>query len=422
MSRENVDRMLQAIAITFTWAALASPLFAQAKPTLQSGIADAAYALSIADGKIAGQGAPILQEAIAHADFVLLGEDHITREIPRFGAAVCDAMGASGGFSAMAFESSPAVADFVQESLAGPDRRGKMADLQKRYPDSAVFLNIPDENDLAAHCAAVAQRSGFRIWGLDQEFVGSPGWIFERMLATGPGPAARTAILQLQAMERSDETEARKTGDPSKLFMFAVPAAEIEKAAAAIEKDGTAATRAAFHELTESREIYLGQGDNPSESNARRARLMKQNFVSYYQAASGPGKPQRVLMKLGDWHLYKGFNPLRQRDLGNFVAEFADGHKQTSLHIMVLGAKGTHALYAGYQRPLKLEPFVMDQDDDYRWLKPAIDAQKAGSWTLYDLRKLRFKHLDLNADWERTVYGYDFLVIIPELTPAGSGG
>jgi hypothetical protein len=64
----------------------------------------------------------------------------------------------------------------------------------------------------------------------------------------------------------------------------------------------------------------------------------------------------------------------------------------------------------------------MDQDDDYRWLKPAIDAQKAGSWTLYDLRKLRFKHLDLNADWERTVYGYDFLVIIPELTPAGSGG
>jgi len=375
--------------------------------------------LSIEDGRISGAGAPILQTAIAQADFMLLGEDHLTHEIPRFAAAVCDAMGSSGGFSAMAFESSPAAADFVQESLSGSDRIGKMEDLQKRYPDSVAFLNVQDENDLAAHCAAVSQRSGFRIWGLDQEFIGSPGWIVERMLATKPGPAARAAILQLQAVERTDAEEARKTGDPSKLFMLAVPAAEIDKAGAAIEKDGTPATRSAFHELTESREIYLGQGDKPSDSNAQRARLMKQNFLADYQAAGGQSKPQRVLLKFGDWHLYKGFNPLHQRDLGNFVAELADGRKGTSLHIMVLGAKGTHALFGGYERPLRFEPFVMDQDDDYRWIKPAIDAQKAGSWTLFDLRKLRFKQLDLSPDWERVVYGYDLLVLIPELTPVG---
>jgi len=375
--------------------------------------------LSIEDGKMGGSGAPILQTAIAQADFVLIGEDHLTHEIPRFAAAVCDAMGASGGLSAMAFETSPAAADFVQESLASPERLTKMADLQKRYPDSIAFLNVKDENDLAAHCAAVSKSSGFRIWGLDQEFIGSPGWIVERMLATQHGPSARAAILQLQGMERTDAEEARKTGDPSKLFMFAVPASEIEKAAAAIEKDGTSATRAAFHELTESREIYLENGDRPSDSNARRARLMKHNFVAAYEAAGGQSKHPRVLLKFGDWHLYKGINPLHQRDLGNFVAEFADGRNGTSLHIMVLGAKGTHALFAGYERPLKFDPFVMDQDDDYRWLKPAIDAQKPGSWTLYDLRNLRFKHLGLNTDWERTVYGYDMLVIIPELTPVG---
>ena len=411
--------------ITFTAAALSCSLFAQTqavppqKPTLESSLPSVAYALSLEDGKIAGAGAPILETAISQADFVLLGEDHLTREIPRFAAAVCDAMGASGGFSALAFEASPAIANFVQESLRSPDRFGKMADLQKRYPDSAAFLGVRDENDLAAHCAAVSQRSGFRIWGLDQEFVGSAGWILERMLAAQPGPTAQAAILQLQAMERTDEQEARKTGDPSKLFLFAVPAAEIEKAAAALDKDGTPATRAAFRELTESREIYLGQGDKPSDSNAQRARLLKRNFLADYQAASGPGKPPRVLLKFGDWHLYKGFNPLHQRDLGNFVAEFADGRNSTSLHIMVMGAKGTHALYTGYGRPLKFEPFAMDQDEEYRWIKPAIDAQKAGSWTLYDLRKLRFKRLELGADWERVVYGYDLLVLIPELTPAG---
>jgi hypothetical protein len=60
----------------------------------------------------------------------------------------------------------------------------------------------------------------------------------------------------------------------------------------------------------------------------------------------------------------------------------------------------------------------MDQDDDYKWIKPAMDARKPGAWTLYDLRMLRFKHLDLGSDWERLIYGYDLLVIIPELTPA----
>jgi hypothetical protein len=387
------------------------------KPTLENSLASAAYELKIEDGKMTGAGAPVLQTAIAHANFVLLGEDHLTREIPRFAAAVCDAMGASGGFSAMAFEVSPGIAAFVGESLQSPNRLEKMADLQKRYPDSAAVLNVPEENDLAAHFAAVSQSSGFRIWGLDQEFIGSAGWILERMLATGPGPAARDAILRLQAMEKTDEEEARKTGDPSKLFLLAVPGAEIERASAAIEKDGSAATRATFHELTESREIYLGQGDKPSDSNAQRARLMKRNFLAGYRAA---GEPQRVLLKFGDWHLYKGINPLDQRDLGNFVAEFAEGRNATSLHIMVLGAKGTHALFGGYGRPVKYEPFVLDQDDDYRWIKLAADAQKPGSWTVFDLRKLRFQALALSLDWERAIYGYDLLVLIPELTPVGS--
>ena len=405
-------------------AALSSSLFGQTpknppqKPTLESSLSGVASALSIEDGKMTGSGASILQTAISQADYVLLGEDHITYEIPRFAAAVCDAMGSSSGLSAMAFEASPAATNFVQESLGSPDRIGKMAELQKRYPDSVAFLNVQDENDLAAHCAAVSQRSGFQIWGLDQEFVGSAGWILERMLATQPGPTARAAILQLQAMERLDGEEARKTGDPSKLFILAIPDSEIEKASVAIEKDGTPSTRKAFHELTESRAIYLEQGDRPSDSNARRARLMKQNFLDDYKVAGGQSKQQRVLLKFGDWHLYKGINPLHQRDLGNFIAEFADGQNATSLHILVLGAKGTHALFSGYDRPLRFEPFVMDQDEDYRWLKPAIDDQEVGAWTLYDLRKLRFKHLDLNADWERVIYGYDLLVLIPELTPA----
>jgi hypothetical protein len=414
--------MRLALLVLMSGSFTASP-FAQTanpvqKPTLESRLASVAYALSVDDGKMTGPGASVLQTAISHSDYVLLGEDHLTREIPRLAAAVCQEMGSHGGLSAMAFEVSPAAAEFVQASLEASNRIGRMAELQKRYPNSVAFLNMVEENDLAARCAAVSHRNSFQIWGLDQDFWGSSGWTLDRMLETRPGPTARAETLRLQTMEKLDAEEARKTGDPSKLFLLAAPDSETEQARAAIETDGTPATRSMLQELLESREIYREFEAEPHDANARRAQLLKENFLHDYEAARGQDKPQRVLFKFGDWHLYKGINPLHQRDLGNFIAEFADGQDRTSLHILVLGARGTHALFSGYDRPLKLEAFVMDEDEDYRWLRPAINVQRIGSWTLFDLRRLRFTQPGLDADWQRVIYGYDLLVLIPELTPA----
>ena len=63
----------------------------------------------------------------------------------------------------------------------------------------------------------------------------------------------------------------------------------------------------------------------------------------------------------------------------------------------------------------------MDEDSDYRWLKPAIDHQVPNAWTLYDLRSLRLQKLGaVDPDMKRLIYGYDLLVIVPELTPANA--
>jgi hypothetical protein len=54
-------------------------------------------------------------------------------------------------------------------------------------------------------------------------------------------------------------------------------------------------------------------------------------------------------------------------------------------------------------------------------LKPAIDNQVSNAWTLYDLRNLRFQKLGaVDPEMERVIFGYDFLVIVPEFTPAHS--
>jgi hypothetical protein len=387
-------------------------------PTLEQKLGEVRYDLRLEDGKFAGSAAPVLESAIAAAQYVLIGEDHITREIPQFATAVCDDM-APQGLSAMAVEVGPQVAEFVSSSFGKPDRLARMAALGKKYPNSVAFMDVQQENDLAAHCAQVARVPHFHLWGLDQEFIGSAGWLLELTLATHPGPAATAALTRLKSEEQQDSVRTKETGDPSKLFMFAAPDSELAEVTALLHREGNAAANDLFHELIESREIYLKSMQGSPESNSQRAQLFKDNFRRDMEKAATGDRPQKVLFKFGDWHLYKGINPLHQRDLGNYIAEMADGQDRSSLHIWVLGAKGTDRLFTGDDQATKFEKFVRDEDPDYGWLKPAIAKQVPNAWTLYDLRKLRFAKIGpLELGMERMIYGYDLLVIVPELTPA----
>lgn len=388
------------------------------RSVLEQRLRDIRSDLRVDNGKFAGTGAPILEDAVARAQFVLVGEDHITREIPQFTGAVCNVMGPLG-LSAMVFETSPEVAEFVSSSFGKPDRLARMAALTRRYPHSVAFLDIQQENDLAAHCAQVSNSSDFHLWGLDQEFIGSAGWLLDQILATNPGKAAMNAITRLKHEEQEAAARAKKTGDSRELFMLTASELELTKVSGVLQGDASSKAQALFGELIESREIYLKNMQGSYESNTQRARLLKRNFSRDLDRASVDGKSPRVLVKFGDWHLYKGYNPLHQRDLGNYIAEIADGHGSTSLHICILGAKGTRRFSGGYGRPANLEKFVTDEDESYRWLKPAIDDQVPDGWTLFDLRRLRFQELGpVDVDMERLIYGYDLLIIIPESTPA----
>ena len=401
----------------------ALPLAAQTapRPTLESALLETRTPIVFAGGQFSGSGAQVLNDAVAHSRFVLLGEDHITREIPQFAAAVCDLMHPD----AYALEAGPGAAAFVSNLLRSPDRIQRMAQRSQAYPNNMAFLDIREENDLAAHCAAASKNPHFELWGLDQEFIGSAGALLNAMMDTRPGPASRAAIAAAQQQESASSHAARETGTPGKLYMLASSDSDMNAMEQAIAKDGNAGTENLLHELTVSRTIYRLNSTGSPDSNSLRANLIKQHLIADYAAARARTPQPRVLFKFGDDHLGKGFNVLHQRDLGNFVAELADGEGAQSLHILVLGARGTHALFQGYAKPLGHVPFVMTGDPEYKWIAPAVadllpqQGSVAGkTLTLFDLRKLRFRGISLPPDWERIVYAYDLFVLIPELTPA----
>jgi hypothetical protein len=386
-------------------------------PSFAQALHEARSNLMLKDGHLAGEGARALSAAIAQARYVALGEDHLTHQIPQFAAAVCDAM-APQGLAALAVETGRQVSQLVEPKLADGTASAAISALIHQYPDSVAFLSMHDEIDLAVHCAK-AGGPAFKFWGLDQEFVGAAGWLLDLIEQQHLTPRAEAKIRALQAEERHDAETAARIGDPTALFLFRVNDHELAEAKEALEADGNQTATTIFDELVLSHTIYVSHKSNRDGSNHARAILLKETFLHDLSDLDHAGQPPRVLLKFGETHLYKGINPLQQRDLGNFVAELADGQGANSLHIAVLGVRGIHRLYAGYGRPTRLEPFTLELNDDYAWLKPAVADLMPSGWTEIDLRVLRFRKLrDLVPEWERMIYGYDFLILVPEITPA----
>jgi hypothetical protein len=378
-------------------------------------LAQAGSPLTVRPEGFSGSGAAILSEAIAASRYVLIGESHHSREIPAFTTNVCRLM-APGGLTAMVVEIGPEAAGAVNARLRAPNREQQISDFMRSHPDAMAFLNGRDEGQTAADCAGVAGPD-FKLWGLDQEFLGSSGYLFEQMLAAGPGPLARAQIEALAEQERTAMQAALTSGSPMDLFLLKATDATLDQAGAAIDQDGGDQVKALFAALRETRAIYQGSQSRSGDPNGRRARLMKRTLVTRFAEA-----PQaRLLMKFGAYHLYKGYNPLGQRDLGNFVAERADGEGVKSLHIVVTGARGVQAGYSGVGRQMTVHNFDATTGKDSDWSRDVMLARPsgtpAGDWFVVDLRRLRGADLEaLTPEWRALIRGYDLAVVAPELS------
>ena len=285
---------------------------------------------------------------IAASRFVLIGETHLTREIPQFTAAVCAEMRPD----AYAVETSPLAARYVTGQLHDPQRIAHMHAMLQQHPWNMAFLDIREENDLAASCAASSNDAQFRLWGLDQEYVGAAGTVFDAMLATKPGPKSLAAIHVAQEHEHVAERIAHNAGDVKQLHLLSIPDTELEQLSLAIHADGTPETELLLREFAESHRIYRLNLAGQPDSNHVRAEMLKQHLMADYIPFYANKPEGRVLFKFGAMHMGRGFDLLHQLNLGNTVAELADVEGVRSLHIFILGAAGISASVQGYEKPL----------------------------------------------------------------------
>ena len=398
-------------------AANAAPQASQ--PTFMERLTSAEQPLQVTGIALSGPGEAVLSSAVNKARYVLIGEDHLSREIPRFTTALCQMM-APQGLQALAVEIGPEAARIVNDNLRRPDRIDRLSRYMAAHPDAIAFQNGRDESDMAAACAESAGPA-FSVWGLDQEFFGAAGSLFEAMIAAKPGPIAKAAIERLMAQDRVDTAAALVSGSPNQLLIYSMTDAQVAQSRAAIVQDGGPRVRQLFDGLAETRAIFLASATGEGDPNGQRARLMKRTLAGYF--AAKPTNTGRILFKFGDNHMGKGFSALGQRDLGNFVAERAEGEGTASLHMVVLGGRGVHAFYNGVGRQARQEPFVMSDDKDYAWAGDVLASRpksaSAEDWLVVDLRELRDGPSgDMTVQWRELIRRYDIVVMAPGLTPS----
>lgn len=395
---------------------------AAAATPLDDAIAKARAPIAVEGGKLSGAGADVLRPALDAANFVMLGEDHGIAQTPAFGAALCAEL-APHGFHHLALEVGPSVAPQLEQFARAGDGAAREAAFARKYPETIAFYDWKEERDMLASCARASTAQPLQLWGLDQELMGAPVYVLAQILATHPGPAGKAAIEALVRADAAAHAAAAKTGDYGKLWLISAPQAELDGAAAALAKDGSPEAQHLFASLVESRAIYLGQsGPDPYLSNRERAKLMKRTFLDDLSAAAHAEKAfPKVMIKLGAWHLYRGLNPLRSSEMGNLIGEAAEGHGVEAVNILVLGVKGQQLQVAGVSRTPR--PVALDltkPGSDFAFLAPFFAAMEPHGWTLFDLRGFRphFRKLGtLDPELERVIFGYDFLLLVPDPRP-----
>ena len=353
------------------------------------------------NGTPSGPGMTLLLDQARRAQFVALAEEHNAQEIPELATALFRRLHSEAGFEFMALEQDP----LTMQLSSRPPRRGRadsVVALARRYPHAFTFIS-DQELGMIAEVGRISGTRAEALWGCDQAFGATH--LLDALLTTPMTAGARGFVRAL----RDSAAAAERVRDLSRGTYLG---REIPLLASLRDRVRPATgSRADFLIgcLEQSNRIYSAYRERRYyENGSVREDYMKQRFMEEYRRAEkADGRPPRVVLKLGHWHLFRGLGPSSLQTLGNFVSEFAraNGSEALVVALFPLGEPGAYG-------------------DLGRWTDPgpALLARSAGprDWTLVDLRALRegFPRITRELSFEqreavrRWVFGFDLGLFI----------
>lgn len=284
--------------------------------------------LSFDERGLTGPGAESLISNLKDTQFVMIGEDHGFADAPRLVTAFA-AETKDLGFANYVIEVGPFSTEWIAETLrtGGPKA---LSDRLKGRPLAIPFLNLKEEAE-----AAMAFLGDGKLWGVDQEFIGSPLIHFE-ILQTEFG-VEKSPLGDLAQSER----EAFASGKQADVFFARASEADWDELRKLFEHNGDAIARIEAMEASAAiyRPFFFGQG---LDNNLDRVAIIRKYFLSAYRRAlEGEGRPPRAILKFGATHAGKGSTPVHTFDLGSLIEGLAASHDLEALHVAYIPIGGS---------------------------------------------------------------------------------
>jgi hypothetical protein len=368
------------------------------------------YDLNLTGTQFAGTGWKKLQQDIAKSQFVLVGEDHGMAQIPLF-------------TTALARELKPAlyVAEIdkyqAQDVSRLAEQPGLPVAFTKQHPMALSFYSWAEEFELIRYL----RTQHVPIIGIEQVGAPTPGRFFGVLAEQVKRPTTKAYLRQRAIKYQAWDRATMVTGKYDGSTMNALLESSLDSLRTLTRSEGPQAQQMVTDFIASYHIYELNRLGKPG-SHRTRINLMKRNLLTELRPYQANGQPlPKMLFKFGAYHVARGRSIWGDMyDVGNLAADLADAQDQKTLHVFVIGKRGTKVGGANPDDFTKnTAPYSLA---DEAMIKPFVAQTKAGgAWQVFDLRpvrralladKLQVSSQELSA----TILGYDYVVIIPETT------
>ena len=366
-----------------------------------------AYPLTARGAQLSGPGWDKLQASIAKSQFVLVGEDHGTAQIPQFTQAVARELQPA----AFVTEIDRYQASNLTRLTAAP---GFPTAYMKATPGALSFFSWGEEYELAQQLRA--QKA--QIIGIEQVGLFTLGRFFEQLAGQVKSKTTRAYLEQRgAAYQRHDNSQFRTEGQG---YSMLVQQQSAPDSLVAMTKSESPEVRRMVQEYLLSYLIYKDKVPD-LRSHQARINLMKRNLLEALRPlAPQPGQPlPKLLFKFGANHMARGISPwMGNTDVGNLALNLADAQDARSLHLLVMGREGKQVNGFNFDNPSKsVKAYKLDGAE----FQPFVDLAPGTDWRVFDLRPARRALLNgklmlTNQTLANLLIGYDYFVLASATT------
>jgi hypothetical protein len=368
------------------------------------------HPIELANGALAGAGWDLILRESMQSEFVLIGEEHGTAEIPWLTATLFKALVPSG-YNRLAIE----LSDPVAQDLDNAARSGisGLETFARQWGPGPAFYNWRPEAELLAEARGAVRGRERVIWGLDYE-VACDRRLLARLAPKVP-PAARAAFGALESQSAAGWAEWRKTGNPAVIPTFALDPA-LAKALREAWPRPDPDSAVILDTLEATLEINRVQQTSGWASNRARAEFNRKSLIRLLAAENGK-RPPKVIFKFGSNHMFRGTTWTGMFDIGSLAPEVAALRGGKSFHLLVGGgAESVHGVLDPTNFRLKSEPADMLAPEF--GLGFLLDTLPSKGLYVLDLRPLRrivsnsaALHELNNSEAVRVIQGFDAVLV-----------